>query len=63
MTRLRFSNRAAWAETGLLVHVTYGFLCVSDLNPHRHIQRRITRWQAFRLGLHLLRRSISRAGW
>ncbi len=62
-TRLKFGDRAAWCATGFLLQVNAGCLCVSDLNPERHIQNRFSRWEVFRLGIYMLRRAVSRIGW
>lgn len=58
---LKFNSRAIWLNTGLKITADQGFLTVSDLNPETQIRNRMSKWELFRIGLWLIRRSLSRA--
>ena len=55
---LKFNKRAAWLNTGLKITTDQGFLTVEDLNPETKIRNRISKWELFKLGLWLVKRSV-----
>lgn len=60
-SELKFNNRAIWCNTGLKITADQGFLIVEDLNPEAKIRNRVSRWELFRIGFWLIRKSLSRA--
>lgn len=61
---LQFSGGVAWHPTGLRIAVVKApndpgrVLTISDLNPEKSVVHLMTRWDCFRLGLLIARRSI-----
>lgn len=49
-----------WNETGPLMNYCAGMLLISDLNPEKHIQWRMSRWEMLRLGLRCIRAALGR---
>jgi hypothetical protein len=61
---MRFTSETAYDPGGIAIGVTPkrftgGLrLLVSDINPQREIYYNISRWECFRIGLHLIKRAI-----
>lgn len=47
-----------WHETGQMLRVAGETLHIDDLNPETNLTWRLTRWEQFRIGLHLIWNAI-----
>lgn len=58
---MHFTDSAIWRNTGLKITTEKGVLVIEDLNPDAKIRNRVSRWELFRIGFWLIRKSFSRA--
>lgn len=59
MDNFRFTRSSIWRPTGLKISADNGILLVEDINPEKVIRNRVTRWELFRIGFWLLRKSLT----
>lgn len=59
---MKFTNRVAWCPAGFRLEISASaggkLLKISDLNPEQEINLVLTRWEAFRLGIFVVWRSL-----
>ena len=55
---MHFGRNAIWDEPGFKITTSEDTLRIEALNPEREIKYKVSRWERFRIGVWLIRRSI-----